>query len=51
MIMIRSDVQGGNLSLFDLIWRVVQLFYKILDQIEMTMFDCRQETRVPLLIL
>lgn len=51
MIMIGSDVQGGNLPLFDLIRRVVQLFYKILDQIEVSMLDCRQEARVPILIL
>lgn len=51
MIMIGSDVQGGNLPLFDLIWRVVQLFYKILDQIEVAVLDCRQEARVALLIL
>ena len=51
MIMIGSDVQSGNLPFFDLIWRVVQLFYKILDQIEVTMLNCRQEYRVPILIL
>jgi len=50
MIMIRGYVQGRNLSLFALIRRAVQFFYKIFNQLKMTMLNSCEKGTVSLLI-